>query len=428
MKILRALAIWLLVACTPTYAQNPGVVDLHAFAIGKGPNVTGYKSLFCTTAQLAVGQTAADPLCRTVSGDASFAATGVLTLSAVNANVGSWGSATQVPQLTVDAKGRITAVANVAISGVPPGGAAGGDLTGTYPSPTLGTTGVGAGGPTGSATVAAIITYDAKGRLTAVSSATITPAIGSITGLGAGCATWLGTPSSANLRGCVTDETGSGLLYFQNGDIGTPSAGVGTNLTALNASNLSSGTLPAGRLPALTGDVTSSAGSAATTLAAGNAGNLNSGTLLAARMPALTGDVTSTVNTVATAVAKINGVDQTTPWTTFVPTVTCNGGGPPTLSLNTAAYRQIGKSYLIRYTITASAINGCTGFVKATLPGGVSMQGNNAMAGQEFASIGWSVVAFGNSGTIWSIYKYDGTNPFDVNGRGVTLSGAFEAQ
>jgi hypothetical protein len=42
-----------------------------------------------------------------------------------------------------------------------------------------------AGGPTGSATVAPIITYDAKGRLTAVSSATITPAASSITGSGA---------------------------------------------------------------------------------------------------------------------------------------------------------------------------------------------------------------------------------------------------
>jgi hypothetical protein len=36
----------------------------------------------------------------------------------------------------------------------------------------------------------------------------------------------------------------------------------------LSASNISTGTLPAGRLPALTGDVTSSAGSAATTIAA----------------------------------------------------------------------------------------------------------------------------------------------------------------
>lgn len=62
------------------------------------------------------------------------------------------------------------------------------------------------------------------------------------------CATWLVTPSSANLRSCMSDETGTGLLYFQNGDIGTPSAGVGTNLTALNATQLTTGTIPTARL------------------------------------------------------------------------------------------------------------------------------------------------------------------------------------
>jgi hypothetical protein len=35
-----------------------------------------------------------------------------------------------------------------------------------------------------------------------------------ITSLGSGVATWLGTPSSANLAAAMTDETGSGLLVF----------------------------------------------------------------------------------------------------------------------------------------------------------------------------------------------------------------------
>ncbi len=47
----------------------------------------------------------------------------------------------------------------------------GGDLTGTLPNPTLANAGPGATGPIGSATVIPIVTIDAKGRTTALSSA-----------------------------------------------------------------------------------------------------------------------------------------------------------------------------------------------------------------------------------------------------------------
>lgn len=52
-----------------------------------------------------------------LSGDISTVANAcATTLATVNANVGSWGTATQVPQFTVNAKGLITAVANVTIT------------------------------------------------------------------------------------------------------------------------------------------------------------------------------------------------------------------------------------------------------------------------------------------------------------------------
>ena len=68
-----------------------------------------------------------------------------------------------------------------------------------------------------------------------------------ISGLGAGVATWLGTPSSANLAAAVTDETGSGSLVFATSptlvtpDLGTPSAATLTNATGLPISTGVSG-------------------------------------------------------------------------------------------------------------------------------------------------------------------------------------------
>lgn len=71
--------------------------------------------------------------------------------------------------------------------------------------------------------------------------------VGNLSGLGTGVATWLGTPSSANLAAAVTDETGSGSLVFATSptlvtpNLGTPSAATLTNATGLPISTGVSG-------------------------------------------------------------------------------------------------------------------------------------------------------------------------------------------
>jgi Chaperone of endosialidase len=79
--------------------------------------------------------------------------------------------------------------------------------------------------------------------------------LGSVTGLGANMATFLGTPSSANLRGTLTDETGTGSAVFATSPtittavlvapaLGTPGSGTLTSCTGLPLTSGVTGTLP----------------------------------------------------------------------------------------------------------------------------------------------------------------------------------------
>ena len=149
--------------------------------------------------------------------DGSAAVSAALTLATVNSNVGSFGSTTVIPIITVNAKGLVTGVTTASISGSI--SVTGGDLTlsgntGTaITNATLATVNSNVG-TYGSVTAVPVVTVNAKGLVTGVTTSTITPAVGSITGLGTGVATFLATPSSANLAAALTDESGTNTVAF----------------------------------------------------------------------------------------------------------------------------------------------------------------------------------------------------------------------
>jgi hypothetical protein len=93
-----------------------------------------------------------------------------------------------------------------------------------------------------------------------LSNATGLPISTGVAGLGSGIATFLGTPSSANLRAAVTDETGTGALVFATSPtLVTPNLGTPTFLVATNATGTALGLIAGSAVTNanLTGAVTS---------------------------------------------------------------------------------------------------------------------------------------------------------------------------
>jgi hypothetical protein len=194
------------------------------------------------------------------TGDASGST--VLTLATVNANVGTFGSATAAGVVTVNAKGLVTGAssatitpavgsitglgtgvatalaANVGSAGAPVlfNGAGGAPSSITLTNATglplsTGVTGIlpVANGGTGTATPGLV-----AGAHVTISGTwpnqTISATGGGGGGSGGGDAlttqplSQFAATTSAQLRGVISDETGTGLLYFQGGDLGTPSS------------------------------------------------------------------------------------------------------------------------------------------------------------------------------------------------------------
>jgi phage-related tail fiber protein len=194
----------------------------------------------------------------TASFDGSANATIAATLATVNSNVGSFGSATQIPTITVNGKGLVTAVTTNTIStSFNIAGNSGTDTVNTGETITF----------TGTAPINTAVTNNAV-TISAADATTTTKGVASFNS-----GSFAVTSGAVALAAVGTAGTYTKVTTDANGRVTSGTTLVAADIPNLDTSKITTGTFASARMPAYSGDASSTAGTTTLTLASvGTAG------------------------------------------------------------------------------------------------------------------------------------------------------------
>jgi phage-related tail fiber protein len=190
--------------------------------------------------------------------DGSSNATIAATLATVNTNIGSYGSATEIPTITVNAKGLVTGVSTNTIStSFNIAGNSGTDVVNTGETLTF----------TGTSPIGTAVTNNTV-TISAADATTSTKGVASFNS-----GSFSVSSGAVSLANVGTAGTYTKVTTDANGRVTTGTTLSASDIPNLDTSKITSGTFAAARMPAYSGDASSAAGTTSLTLASvGTAG------------------------------------------------------------------------------------------------------------------------------------------------------------